>query len=225
MGNVQVVQVHQTLDTTAFKRRYPSKVVYNKGLQKIKEEFKMKRIRSRNWVFIVYPDSIKQNWKEVITNIQAPWVCSPLHDKDTDENGQIKKPHYHCLISFTNQKSYQQVLTITGKISATNPQSCNEVRGMIRYFAHLDTPTKFQYSKNQIQEFNGFDVSRYLSPKSKELADMKKDIRKFCLDNEITEITRLYEYTDTYCPEWSEVIDKNSTLFNTFIASIRYRGS
>lgn len=48
--------------------------------------------RHRNWIFIVYPDSAQKNWRDIVTDIGAPWGHSPLHDKDENEYGGAKSP-------------------------------------------------------------------------------------------------------------------------------------
>lgn len=103
--------------------------------------------RYRIWIFIVYPDSAPQNWEDIITDIGAEWGHSPLHDKDEDEYGGAKKPHYHCLIKFKSVKSYRQMLSLTGQLHAPNPKPCESVVGKVRYWLHLDNPEKYQYKK------------------------------------------------------------------------------
>ena len=77
--------------------------------------------RFRDWSFLVYPDSIisgedeegididtvtyddsdmmyedsifVSDWREAISMIRAKWICSPLHDKDQNPDGNQKKPH------------------------------------------------------------------------------------------------------------------------------------
>ncbi|MDF9661329.1 Rep family protein, partial [Bacillus cereus] len=40
--------------------------------------------RTRNWTFIVYPESTPENWREIINDLHTPWIESPLHDKDVN---------------------------------------------------------------------------------------------------------------------------------------------
>ncbi|MGL5934083.1 MAG: Rep family protein, partial [Cetobacterium sp.] len=50
--------------------------------------------RTRNWSFIVYPDSAPKNWVEIIQEERVPFVVSPIHDSDVNElTGELKKAH------------------------------------------------------------------------------------------------------------------------------------
>ena len=55
----------------------------------------MKKITGRSWAFVMYPDSMPDNWEEIISSTGLPMAISPLHDKDINPTGEIKKPHYH----------------------------------------------------------------------------------------------------------------------------------
>ena len=56
--------------------------------------------KGRDWTFIVYPESAPDNWRELLDDTHLRWIESPLHDKDVNEDGEIKKPHWHILLSF-----------------------------------------------------------------------------------------------------------------------------
>ena len=120
--------------------------------------------RTRNWCFIVYPESAPENWEEILNNNHVKWAHSPVHDKDVNEldnetgEVEIKKAHYHVLFSFETLKSYKQVLEISKSVNGTIPQQCASVVGAVRYFVHLDNPEKYQYNRNDIKSFLGFDV-------------------------------------------------------------------
>ena len=71
------------------------------------------------------------------------------HDKDVNPDGEIKKPHWHVMIMFSNNKSYNQIREITMKLRSPNPQKVANVKGMVRYFAHLDNPEIFNIVFNR----------------------------------------------------------------------------
>ena len=48
-----------------------------------------------------------EDWEDVIK--QEPAVISPLHDKDVTEDGERKKPHYHVILSYKGNKSFEQI--------------------------------------------------------------------------------------------------------------------
>ncbi|WP_256948213.1 replication protein, partial [Staphylococcus epidermidis] len=103
--------------------------------------------RTRNWTFVIYPESVFQNWRDVLDNEYIQWVESPLHDKDTNPDGEIKKAHKHILVMYDGVKSYNQILELTEKINATVPQKCGSAKGLVRYMLHMDNPEKYQYNR------------------------------------------------------------------------------
>lgn len=89
---------------------------------------KVKDNRTRNWTFVVYPESAPDNWREIIDEYHTPWIESPLHDKDVNPDGEIKKAHWHVMMMFPTNKSYDQIREITMKLRSPNPQNekaCN----------------------------------------------------------------------------------------------------
>lgn len=175
----------------------------------------------RNWIFIIYPDSAPENWKEIVTDIGVPWAHSPLHDKDVEEYGGAKKAHYHCVIKYPSLKTYRQLLSLTGKLSAPNPQPCESLIGKVRYFLHLDSPHKYQYRKDDIETFNGFDIELYLKPSKTEKQALLKEARQFISENNITEFAELVDYTDLESPSWARIIDSSTYVINSYITSRR----
>ncbi|HDA0660242.1 TPA: replication protein, partial [Staphylococcus aureus] len=65
--------------------------------------------RTRNWTFVIYPESVLESWRDVLDNEHIQWVESPLHDKDTNPDGEIKKAHKHILVMYDGVKSYKQI--------------------------------------------------------------------------------------------------------------------
>ena len=74
--------------------------------------------RTRTWTFILYPESVPDNWRETLNDLFIEWVESPLHDKDVNPDGEIKKPHWHILLIFPSVKTYEQVSKITDMLKA-----------------------------------------------------------------------------------------------------------
>jgi hypothetical protein len=102
--------------------------------------------KTRNWAFVVYPESAPDGWMELLADTHIPAFVSPLHDKDIDEDGSLKKPHYHVVLMFdgpTTQKRANEIIEpFCGTKSAEYVKS---LRGYVRYLIHLDNPEKAQY--------------------------------------------------------------------------------
>ena len=59
----------------------------------------MAKEKARYFTFLLYPDSIPEDWELRLELIGVPMAISPLHDKDlSDVEGQLyKKAHYHVI--------------------------------------------------------------------------------------------------------------------------------
>ena len=186
---------------------------------------KKKDERTRNWTFVVYPESAPENWREIIDELHVPWVESPLHDKDINPDGEIKKPHWHVMIMFSSNKSYSQIREITMKLSSPNPQRVANARGMVRYFAHMDNPEKFQYDKTEIIEHAGADISSYLSVTSAERYELIREMISFVKEQQITEMKDLLDYAmHERFDDWFPLLCDNSAyIVDSYIKSNRHR--
>lgn len=117
--------------------------------------------RGRNWAIVVYPESLPENWKEIIKS--EPVAISPLHDKDVTAEGELKKPHYHLVLSYNGNKSFEQIDEIARLLHAPIPERINSLTGSVRYLTHMDDPNKYQYDSSDIQVFGGFDLESILT--------------------------------------------------------------
>ena len=59
----------------------------------------MAKDKARYFTFLLYPESIPEDWEMKLESIGLPIAISPLHDKDlSDVEGQkYKKAHYHVI--------------------------------------------------------------------------------------------------------------------------------
>lgn len=132
-------------------------------------EQKEKPVRARNFAFLVYPESAPADWLGRIQDLHVPGCVSPLHDRDvytlpseSHQVGDLKKPHWHCLLAFQGVKTVKQILTALDFLGVSHVEVVHNMSAMVRYFAHLDNQEKAQYDPSKIVGFCGFDVSKYL---------------------------------------------------------------
>lgn len=168
--------------------------------------------RTRNWLFVIYPESAPEDWRRLLRDEGVPCAVSPLHDKDANPNGDPKKSHWHVILSFSGVKTQRQVKEITDKLNAPLPQACKDIRGACRYLCHMDNPEKAQYDVAGIECMNGFDfVSKVGSS-----ADVDESIREmmaWCMENECDSFFRLSNYAAENRPDWFRVITTKRTVF------------
>lgn len=183
--------------------------------------------RSRNWTLVIYPESAPVDWRSKLDVMRIPWIESPEHDKDVNPDGTIKKAHWHILLLFVTNKSFNQVKEIADELNAPIPQPCRNVVGMVRYFAHLDNPEKFQYKVSDIIGHCGADPQQYLETAFQKKADRYKyikDMMDFVDEQGITEFADLLRYARVkrYDDWFQSLCDDSSFVIGQYIKSVRY---
>jgi hypothetical protein len=181
--------------------------------------------RARNWCAVVYPDSAPENWKEILDNLNIKWACSPLHDKDIDDDEQLKKAHWHIVICYGGNKSFEQVKEDLSELNCPIPQICRDVRSSVRYFIHKDHPHKFQYQVSTIECYGGFDISDVFNPTKSEKTEIFREIITFIRDNDIQEFFDLMNYAmDERSGDWFPLLtESGSLMLREYIKSNRHR--
>lgn len=176
--------------------------------------------RTRNWTFIVYPESAPKDWRSIIDEDHVQWIESPLHDKDTNPDGEKKKPHWHILVMYDGPKSYDQIKAMTDKLNSPIPKAVASARGLVRYMIHLDNPEKCQYLKSDIVGHCGADVESFFEMSASSRLEKLKDITAYILENHVTSFSALVQYAIMHDDDWFTIIaDKNTLFLNKLIDS------
>lgn len=91
-----------------------------------------------------------------------------VHDKDTLDNGQPKKPHFHIVLTFSNATTSD----VIAKIMQVEEQYINKIRTTTKsamlYLVHRNDPNKYQYNPSEV--IANFDYVEYVDgcePKQK----------------------------------------------------------
>lgn len=76
----------------------------------------VKEKRSNKWAFLLYQDSIPENYLYILEELHIPFVLSPWHDKDINkETGEFKKSHKHVHFSLTPLRAILKYLSYLPK--------------------------------------------------------------------------------------------------------------
>ncbi len=177
--------------------------------------------KGRHFTFIVYPDSAPKNWKDILQDTGCEIAISPLHDHDIsdEESKELKKPHWHVIISYSNTTTYNNVLKLTEKLNSPIPKILNSIKGMYRYFTHMDNPEKYQYDSKDIIHLNGFDVESVNALTVTQKYDIKRKITRYIRENDIKYYIQLLDKLEGLNYDWYNVAIDNTILFNTIIKS------
>lgn len=182
--------------------------------------------RTRNWTFIVYPESAPDGWENILNEEHLEWIKSPLHDKDINATGEQKKPHYHVLVLFQGVKTFEQVQALIKPLNCTIPTICQNAKALVRYMAHLDNPEKAQYSISDIVAYGGVDLSELLKANKSERYLYIKEMLTFIATNNITEFKDLMDYAiiERFDDWFPLLCDNSAYVVQQYIKSCRHYG-
>lgn len=172
---------------------------------------KLGRIRTRNFATVVYPDSAPAGWQNILSEMCIPCFISPLHDKDINPDGGIKKPHFHVMLLFDNVKTIEQATDVFDKIGGVGHEIVQSARGYARYLCHLDNPEKAQYLVDDVKCYGGSDyitIIGLVTDKYKVIGE----IIDYCEDNNIYCYADLLIFCRSEHFDWFRVLCDNGTF-------------
>ncbi len=181
-----------------------------------------KYTKSRTWGMVVYPESAPENWQELLSETFMQFAVSPLHDKDTNPDGEIKNHNWHVILIWDGPVTQNAAMKIAEKVNAPQPVKLESVRGAYRYFTHMDNPEKYQYDEKDIKLFNGFDISSYVSLTKEEKYEAIGKIMDIINENGITEYIDLLNILRVNDYNLFKVACDNTILFTNVVRSLRH---
>ena len=190
-----------------------SEIDWNLPRKNLSPQTKQPYKRGRNWAIVGYLDSLPDQWKNIISS--EPVAISPLHDKDINVDREIKKAHYHIVLNYKGNKSFEQIDEIARLLRAPIPQRINSLTGAVRYLTHMDNPEKFQYDNSDIETYGGFDLESCLALSTGDKRQTLKDMISFIDSNNIVHLKDFADYclSDKSPAGWFELLTERNTLF------------
>lgn len=178
--------------------------------------------RARNWTLIFYPDEGRADFRDILEKLCVPCCVSPLHTPSE------KKEHYHILFSGdkkTESQIYNEICKKLGDVvevdgketvkGVTKPQRVVNLKSTVRYFLHLDNPKKQQFENKFLEDFGGFDSSKYLV--SKEDKEIKKyggikEVIKVIKEKKISSLLDLLDFLGSFDENLFQICCDNAYL-------------
>lgn len=162
---------------------------------------------------------------EFLDCLVIPAACSPIHDKDTytaedvnkwvrhhmdekgniakevlekgiPEVGQAKKKHVHVMFCGNGPMTADYWSKLVEPFMQIHYwEKVNSVPSMLRYFAHLDSPQKAQYSALDIHGFGGLDLSPLMKVSKVSNVETILDILDYVITNGVRHYNRLVKWS------------------------------
>lgn len=179
--------------------------------------------RNTYYATIVYPESADKDWLDKLEEQHIQALISPLHDKDTDAEGNPKKPHYHVILIFESLKSKNQVQEIISEFKGVGVVPVQSLGAYSRYLCHLNNPEKAQYSIEDVKEIGGINYKeccRQNEDKEKENEANLIELTQIILEKRIT---YFHEVADLIIKEHNElfsVLKQNSYYIHSVVMSL-----
>lgn len=167
--------------------------------------------RTRNFATVVYPESAPPDWKAILERHCIPAFISPLHNKDLDSEGNIKKEHYHIVIFFEGCKTKEQAKEIFDTIGGVGVEIVKNARAYSRYLCHLDNKDKVKYNPDDVIALSGADYNTMISLSSDKYTAIGEMI-EFCMANNMISYATLLLYAKKNRFDWFKVLCDSATL-------------
>ena len=178
--------------------------------------------KKRNWTFVLYPESAPADWIDRLQKTGLQAEISPLHDKDINPDGTHKKAHYHIILCYSGPTSYTVVKALTDSLRQPIPQPLEQVKGIHRYFTHMDNPEKYQYDSREIKALNGFDILDFVEMSKSEVNEALKYLQALIRNMDFTEYSDFMDFLlDNEQDELYDVASSHTYFFEKYISSRR----
>ena len=184
----------------------------------------MAKEKARYFTFLLYPESIPNDWELKLETLGVPIAVSPLHDKDKSnvEGQKYKKPHYHVIYIAKNPVTAdsvrKKIKLLLGEKSLAMVQVVLNVENTYLYLTHESKDAiakkKHVYDKADIKLINNFDIDRYVTLDVEEKAELFNVVVSLIRAYTLQNIFDLYDFID----ENGEAYGLNINLVNEVIS-------
>lgn len=181
----------------------------------------METKRTRNYATVVYSESAPINWKMILQEQCVPALVSPIHDRDVNADGTIKKEHYHVMILFDGVKTQEQAKEIFAVIGGVGVEPVKSARAYARYLCHLDSPDKVRYRIEDVLSLSGADYNTMIRLASDKYSAIGEMI-EFCIENSVDSYARLLMYAKNNRLDWFRVLCDSGTITIVQFLKSRY---
>lgn len=148
------------------------------------------------YTFLAYPESSDiEEIKLAFDSSNWDFEISPLHDKDKDKDGNLKKPHYHIIVGFRRKvpeyKDFKsRVKELGGVVPPYNECIVHDIEVLDSYLPHDENcksaEGKALYNEEDIYRSETWDIQSYITytdkreKKSQKAKESLREIIVYC---------------------------------------------
>lgn len=184
----------------------------------------MTTTKYRNYAFIVYPESMLDDFFDRLESLKLPAFVSPLHDLDTKDDGSLKKPHYHVVLRYPSQVAISHATKdLIGLGVSQPPEIVKSLRAYSRYLCHLDQPNKAQYRIDDVRQIMCSDYKDICKlTTSLDIMAQMDAIEDLIDDTDIISYRALCRIVRQEYPELRSALRLHPSHFSSYVRSVEY---
>lgn len=123
------------------------------------------KFRARTFCLLLYMED--ETHKQAIEKIKNAYDYAMIcHNRDTDENGVVKKEHYHVVLQFKNAK-WNTALAEELGIAENYIEEARNIKRALLYLIHFYEEEKFQYELKDVQGPLKHKLEQYMNGEGK----------------------------------------------------------
>lgn len=135
----------------------------------------MENKRFYNFTLVIYEDDEKfDEQKEALLNEKDSIFCR--HDQDVDDDGNLKKPHFHYVLKLKNACTISALSKRVGVSENMIEPVKKSLNGCLKYLVHFGCDDKFQYDVSSVISNSDKLLRRFQDLVSKETSETEKVI-------------------------------------------------
>lgn len=174
----------------------------------------MNKEKARYFTFLLYPESIPEDWVERLELLGVPIAISPIHDRDLSkvEGQKYKKPHYHVIYVAKNPVTADSVRIkikrcLGDKSVAMVKIVVTSMENMYLYLTHESkdavAKNKVKYSRKDIRLINNFDIDRYITLDVEDKDDMLNEVCDLIDEHGLANMRELRRFVKLHGSEYN----------------------
>lgn len=174
----------------------------------------------RVWDFVVWCESADPDFEKKLkaSHIRCNYI---KHDRDFNEDGTHKKPHWQGVLELEGPQPYKKVLEWMKEFAGAGINTIEAAKtkhGSLCYLIHAYDQDKAQYKPSEVISINGADyVQDIISSDDKDKYD--SEIKIFIHRNKITHFSDLSDIATFLIPEWHNNVDNFPAKWRQYLMS------